>query len=384
MTTLQEIEEAATMKPGSQATRPVRLQALQHALAGAGSDLLVLAVTDNMRYVLSGFAPHADERYCTLLVTRTDQLFIVPVLNADQVRAHTEAAIRTYRDEDGPSTVLSQTLGTLGLPDRPRVAVDEEMRADHLLALQTALPGASYGPAGSIVGLLRSVKDADEIAVLREAAATADAGIQAVLAACKPGVTELELVAIASAAMARAGAEETVFATVGAGPHSALPHHQSDGTRIRPGDVVVVDIGSRLRGYCSDITRMVLAGATPPDAEYAQVHAVVEEASRSAQAAARPGVRASDVDAAARKVIADAGYGDYFIHRTGHGLGLSIHEQPYISASSEVRLEPGMVFSIEPGIYLPGRFGVRLEEIVYLDAGGAHVLSRLPRAVHVS
>ncbi len=371
------------MNIGSEDARPVRLRALQHAITESGVDLLVLAVTDNMRYTLGGFAPHPDERYCALLLTDAHQLFVVPAVNADQVRSHAQVPIQTYQDEHGPSAALTLAIKAMGLPERPRIAVDEEMRADHLLELQSALKDASFGPASPIVGPLRSVKDPDEIAVLRAAAATADAGIDAAFAACEPGISELELVAIASAAMARAGAEETVFATIGAGSHSALPHHQSDGTTIRAGDVVVADIGSRLRGYCSDITRMAIAGGALPDAEYARVHAVVEEASRAAQSAARPGVPAREVDAAARKVIADAGYGQYFVHRTGHGLGLSVHEQPYITATSDVMLLPGMVFSIEPGIYLPGRFGVRLEEIVYLDDGGAHVLSDLPRAVRM-
>jgi Xaa-Pro aminopeptidase len=207
--------------------------------------------------------------------------------------------------------------------------------------------------------------------------------VEAVFAACRPGVTELELVEIAGAGMRRAGADETVFALVAAGKHGALPHYHSDSTALQPGDVVVVDIGSKLKGYCSDITRIAIVGGAPPDAEYARVHAVVERASEAALAAARPGVRARDVDAAARQVIADAGYGEYFIHRTGHGLGLSIHEPPYITSTSDLVLVSGMVFSIEPGIYLPGRFGVRLEEIVFLDAQGAHVLSALPLAVRV-
>jgi Xaa-Pro aminopeptidase len=372
------------MNSGGESVQPGRLQILQRALAGAGIDLLVLAVTDNMRYVLGGFAPHPDERYCSLLITPGDQVFVVPRVNADQVRARTSVPVHAYQDEAGPSAVVSTALAALGLPEHPRIAVDEEMRADHLLALQAALQGASYRPAGSVVAPVRSVKDSGEIASLQAAAATADAGIEAMFAACKAGMTELELVTIASAAMSSAGAEETTFAIVGAGPHSALPHHHSGADVLRPGDVVVADIGSRLRGYCSDITRMAIVGGAPPDPEYARVHAVVEEASRAAQAAARPGVRARDVDAAARSVIAAAGYGQYFVHRTGHGLGLSVHEEPYISASSEVWLEAGMVFSIEPGIYLPGRFGVRLEEIVYLDAAGAHVLSTLPRTAHFS
>jgi Xaa-Pro aminopeptidase len=377
------MEEESLMNVGSDDVRPARLRILQRALSRSGVDLLVLAVTDNMRYGLEGFAPHPDERYCAILIANDALFFVVPSVNADQVRLHTSVTLHTFQDEVGPSAVLSAVLSALNLPEKPRVAVDEEMRADHLLILQNALPGASFETAGSIVGPLRSVKDADEIALLQAASATADAGIEAVFAACKPGVTELELVAVASAAMARSGADETAFAIIGAGPHSALPHHEPDDSVIQAGDVVVADIGSRRHAYCSDITRMAIAGGAPPDAEYARVHAVVEEASRAAQAAARPGARAKDVDAAARNVIAQAGYGQYFVHRTGHGLGLSVHEEPYITSTSDATLRAGMVFSVEPGIYLPGRFGVRLEEIVYLDEDGAHVLSALPRAVRV-
>lgn len=358
-----------------------RLAALQASLPAAGIDLLALAVTDNLRYALGGYAPTGDERFCALLITPTGLAFIVPSLNADQARANVAVPMHTYQDAEGPQAAIAAALGALGATAASTIAVDEEMRADHLLVLQATLPSASFQLSGTVVAPLRSRKDADEIARLQAAAATADAGVEAVFAASRPGVTELELVEIASAAMRHAGAEEIVFATVAAGPHTALPHHHSDATALQAGDVLLVDIGSRLNGYCSDITRMAIVGGAPPDAEYARVHAVLEEASRAAQAVARPGARAREVDAAAREVIAKAGYGDYFIHRTGHGLGLSIHEPPYITSADDLVLESGMVFSIEPGIYLPGRFGVRLEEIVYLDAERAHVLSTLPRAV---
>jgi Xaa-Pro aminopeptidase len=362
-------------------TLGIRLETIQRALAPNNIELLALAVTDNLRYALGGFAPHGDERLCLLLLTPGKHAFVVPSLNADQVRSHVNLSILTYRDEEGPTAVLDAALDQLQIGEAPIIAVDEEMRADHLLILQAARPAAVYRLAGSVLALLRSVKDEDEIATMKTVAATADAGVEAVFAACEPGVSELDLKEVASAAMVRAGADETVFAHIAAGPHAALPHHHSDSTALQAGDVVVIDIGSRLNGYCSDITRMAIVNGAPADAEYARVHAVVEAASRAALEAARPGVRARDVDAAARQVIADAGYGEYFIHRTGHGLGLSIHEPPYITSTSDLVLEAGMVFSVEPGVYLPGRFGVRLEEIVYLDADGAHVLSTLPRAV---
>ncbi len=363
-------------------TQYPRLAGIQAALAPAGIDLLALAVTDNMRYALGGYAPQGDERFCALLVTPAALAFVVPALNAEQARAHTGGLpMHTFADAEGPDAALGAALQALGAQGARSVAVDEEMYADHLLTLQAALAGATYGRAGVVLAPLRSRKDADEIARMQAAAATADAGVEAVFVACKPGVTELELADIAAAAMRRAGAEEIAFTAIAAGPHSALPHHHPEPYALQPGDVVAIDIGSKLRGYCSDITRMALIGGAPPDAEYARVHAVAEEAVRAGLAAARPGVPAREVDAAARNVITAAGYGEYFVHRTGHGLGLSIHEPPYITGTNETLLEEGMVFSIEPGIYLPGRFGVRLEEIVYLDAAGAHVLSTLPRAV---
>jgi Xaa-Pro aminopeptidase len=362
-------------------TRIGRLEPIQSALHGSGIGLLVLAVSDNMRYALGGYAPHGDERLCALLMTESDSAFVVSTVNADQARAHVQMPMFTHTDEGGPIRALTEALLALKSTDAATIAVDEEMRADHLLVLQSACSTATYRLAGDVVAPLRSRKDADEIAKLQAVSATADAGVEAVFAACKPGVTELELADIAAAAMRRAGAEESVFTHIGAAAHTALPHHASGSTALQAGDIVNIDIGGRLHGYCSDITRMAIVGGAPPDAEYARVHAVVEEGWRAAHAVARPGVRAREVDDAARKAIADAGYGEYFIHRTGHGLGLAIHEPPYITSTNDLVLEEGMVFSIEPGVYLPGRFGVRLEEIVYLTADGANVLSTLPRAV---
>ena len=168
---------------------------------------------------------------------------------------------------------------------------------------------------------------------------------------------------------------------MGAGGNGAFPHHQTGDTVLQSGDAVVMDIGGGMDGYSSDITRMAVIG-TPPDG-YGEIHAIVEAAVQAAMAAARPGVMAHVVDDAARGVITDAGYGDYFVHRTGHGMGLEIHEQPYLTSASETVLDTGMVFSIEPGIYLPGRFGIRLEDIVILRPDGPEIFSELPRDLKV-
>ncbi len=181
-----------------------------------------------------------------------------------------------------------------------------------------------------------------------------------------------------NASFASEGAS-TLFAIIGTGGNGAYPHHATGDTVIREGDAIVIDIGARKGDFSSDITRMAILGEPPED--YAKVHAVVEAAVQAGLAAARPGVAASAVDQAARGVITAAGYGEYFLHRTGHGMGLEGHEQPFLTETSETILAPGMVFSIEPGIYLNGRFGVRLEEIVVLREDGPEILSELPREV---
>ncbi|HRK43281.1 MAG TPA: M24 family metallopeptidase [Gemmobacter sp.] len=201
--------------------------------------------------------------------------------------------------------------------------------------------------------------------------------VQALRAALRPGMTERDLAEVARAAFKAEGAVPE-FTIIGAGANGAFPHHHTGETAIQPGDAIVCDIGGRKDGYYSDITRMMICGPAPEG--YEAVHAVVDAAVQAALAAIRPGVTARSVDAAARAVIEAAGYGAYFTHRTGHGLGQEIHEPPYITGVSDVELAPGMVFTIEPGIYLPGRFGIRLEEVAVVTETGCEILSALPRA----
>jgi len=190
------------------------------------------------------------------------------------------------------------------------------------------------------------------------------------------GMSELDVADIIRDAFKQQNVEP-LFTIVGAGGNGAFPHHHTGNTTLQAGDIVVMDIGGGVDGYSSDITRMASMGQPPSD--YAKVHAIVEAAVQAALQAAKPGVKAHVVDDAARQVITDAGYGEYFMHRTGHGMGVEIHETPYITSSSQTVLEEGMVFSIEPGIYLPGQFGLRLEDIVILRSDGAEIFSELPR-----
>ena len=255
------------------------------------------------------------------------------------------------------------------------------MRADFALLLLDKLPGAKHAFTGETLGALRMRKDEGEFAKLKMNAGIADRAMQAAFAAMRPGMSETELATVIKDHFASEGAQPA-FWIVGGGPNGAFPHHQAGGRKLGKGDAVVIDIGGRKDGFPSDITRMAVIGTRPEG--YAEVHETVEAAVQAALKAARPGVIARDVDAAARNVIAAAGYGDYFVHRTGHGMGIDGHEPPYITSTSDTVLEEGMVFSIEPGIYLPGRFGIRLEEIVILRADGPEIFSTLPRDVHVS
>jgi Xaa-Pro aminopeptidase len=287
----------------------------------------------------------------------------------------------TWADAIGPENALQEALGGLGATIARRIAVDESMRADFALLLLDAMPQAGHVLASEIMGPLRMRKDGAEQEELRRNAAIADDAMEAMFSALRPGMTEADLAAVAVGTFKDAGASP-LFTIVGAGANGAYPHHHTGDTVLRSGDAIVLDIGARKGAFSSDITRMALMGEPPQN--YARVHAVVESAVQAALAAAQPGVAAKEVDRAAREVIAEAGYGQYFVHRTGHGMGLEGHEPPYITETSETVLEPGMVFSIEPGIYIPGSFGIRLEEIVILQESGPEVLSRLPREPFVA
>lgn len=357
-----------------------RLKALRQRMAETGTGLVAIAPGSHMDWVL-GFHPHPDERPCLLLIGPQKEAFLMPALNAEGTREFTDIAFHNWADDEGPDAALRAALVAIDAQAPGLVALDETMRADFALLLLDALPADTrrdFTPA--TLGGLRMRKDGSEYAKLKMNAAIADRAMEAAFAAIRPGMTEKELAAEIRAYFSSEGASPQ-FWIVGAGGNGAFPHHSASDRVIRKGDAVVIDIGGRKQGFPSDITRMAVVG-TPPEG-YGEVHAIVEDAVQAALKAARPGVPAREVDAAARKVIADAGYGDYFVHRTGHGMGIDGHEPPYITATSQTVLEEGMVFSIEPGIYLPGRFGIRLEDIVILRADGPEILSALPRTVHI-
>ncbi|MEM9248748.1 MAG: M24 family metallopeptidase [Pseudomonadota bacterium] len=352
-----------------------RLAALRARMAETGTDLVALGPSSHLKW-LAGVDPHGDERPILLLVSQGYAGFLMPALNADAVRQATDLPFHPWADDVGPDAALADALSACDVAPGVQVALDETMRADFALLLLDALDSPRRSFTEATVGQLRARKDAAEVALLTASARLNDAAVEAAVAGLKSGMTELD-VAQEINAVYRAHGAQKAFTIVGFGANGAFPHHHTSSAVLQPGMAVLIDTGCRLDGYPSDMTRSFAFGARPDG--YAEVRATVEAAVQAAIEVARPGVRARDVDRAARQVIEDAGYGPYFVHRLGHGMGIDVHEPPWITASSDTILEEGHVFSIEPGIYLPGRFGVRLEDIVVLRADGPEVLSGLPR-----
>lgn len=352
-----------------------RLDALRAKMKETGTDLVVLGAGAHLGW-LTGVRPHADERPCLAFVSQAGAAFLMPALEAESVRTQTDLPFHKWSDDEGPDAALARLLDAIDVRDADSLVLDETMRADHAALVTDALPRAARRFTADTVGALRMRKDDAEYAALKRNAQIADDAMKAAWAAMHPGMTETQVADVVRETFAKREAKP-LFTIVGAGPNGAYPHHHTGETVLKDGDAIVMDIGAGSEGFSSDITRMALIGDGPEG--YAEVHAVVERAVQAALAAARSGVKAHEVDDAARGVITEAGYGDYFVHRTGHGLGTEVHEPPFITASSQSVLDEGMVFSIEPGIYLPGRFGIRLEEIVILRADGPEILSDLPR-----
>lgn len=345
-----------------------RLNATREAMRERAIDCLVLTPGAGMRY-LTGFSSEGHERLLCLIVPRErDWLFITPALNAEQVRTNPAGVtdIRAWDDTAGWQTTLENAACEIGL-DKATIGVDPQMAARFVLGLQDAAPGARF-LAGDVLAGMRIVKDEGEIAAMERAAAATDNAIAAAFKACVPGATELDVQLAIEGAIYAQGGELSFAPIVGSGSNSALPHHNTGMRRLAKGDVAVLDFGARIDGYCGDITRTVAVGEASDEARH--VYDIVYAAHQAALQTARGGVAAQSVDAAARKVIEDAGYGQFFIHRTGHGIGLEEHELPNIVAGNEQILAPGMCFSIEPGIYLSGKLGVRLENIVTIDDNG--------------
>jgi Xaa-Pro dipeptidase len=357
-------------------TLTTRMANLRRRMAETDTDLVAIGPSSHMTW-LADLSPHGDERPVMLLVSQNYAGFLMPALNVDSSRQHTDLPFFPWADAEGPNAALEQLIDATGISRvSPSVVLDETMRADFALLLLDALPGAKRRFTQDTVGYLRSRKDDEEYARIKAAHLLNDRAVEAAFAALKPGMTELEVAAFIGE-FYKANGATTEFCSVCFGANGAFPHHHTGNTQLKAGDAVLIDTGCRLNGYPSDMTRMGYFQSAPEG--YGQIHSIVDRAVEAALKAAVSGVKASEVDKAARDVITAAGYGDKFLHRTGHGLGIDIHEAPYITGTSETVLDEGMVFSIEPGIYLQGQFGLRLEEIVIIRNGKAEIFSEMPR-----
>jgi len=362
-----------------------RLGAAGEAAAASGVSALLIGVGSDLRY-LTGYEAMPLERLTLLVVPAGDEPFIVvPRLERGAAEAGLRTAVRiaTWDETDDP-----YALATAGLSGADRVAVSDTMLAMHVLRLQAALGAATtFELASGVLRSLRMVKDADEVTLLRLAAEAADRVVARIAAGRLIGRTEADVAAEVREQLIAEGHDEAHFAIVGSGPNSASPHHEASERVISAGEPIVLDIGGTLGGYGSDITRTLwVTGGDPangPDERFRHLFNVLYNAQAAGTAAVRPGIACEAIDAAARAPIEAEGYGEAFFHRTGHGIGLEGHEDPYLVAGSDLPLDVGMAFSVEPGIYLPGVYGARIEDIVVCGPGGPEVLNRAPRELYV-
>ena len=346
----------------------------------AGLDGLLVTPGPEL-FWLTGYRPTAiTERLTVLVLTpKSEPTLLVPRLERpDAERAIGAASVTMVDWADGEDPFAR--VGAL-LHAQATMGISDSTWAMHLLGLQEAVPTSSYRSLTQSLPMLRAVKDANELARLEAAGAAADATYEQILGVRFAGRKETEVAADLARLLREFGHEQVDFTVVGSGPNGANPHHEAGERTIEVGDAIVLDFGGLMYGYGSDTSRTVCVGE--PSAEVRKVHEIVRLAQQAGVEAVRPGIACQEIDRAARKVISDAGYGEQFIHRTGHGIGTTTHEPPYMIEGEEQPLVPGMCFSVEPGIYLAGRFGVRIEDIVTVTETGGRRLNNTERELRI-
>lgn len=389
-------------------TRPVipgeryasRLEAAQQALPAEDAAALLVGVGADLQW-LTGYGAKDLERLTMLIVPAAGRATLV-VPRLERAAAETPTAVQaklvdvvTWEETEDPFELVAARLDASD--SRPEIQlgalggawgrlggllVSDRLWATFLLRLQSAVPDAAFGLASAVLGPLRAVKDVDEIALLREAAHAADRVVQQIAKGRLIGRSEAQVAREVRDRLVDEGHDFASFWIIASGPNGASPHHEPTDRVIEAGEPIVVDIGGSLSGYCSDITRTLWVTGDVnirPTDEYVHLYEVLQRAQAAGTAAVQPGVECQEIDRATRSVIAEAGMGELFIHRTGHGIGLEGHEDPYMVEGTAEPLAVGNAFSIEPGIYVEGRFGARIEDIVVCSADGADVLDEVTR-----
>jgi Xaa-Pro dipeptidase len=359
-----------------------RLQALRQLLPANDVACVVLVPGANLQY-FTGLTMHLSERPTVAFIPAEGPLMLtLPVLEAPAAKSHLpeDAQLFTYSDEEGHEHVFHQVAEQLELEGRPIAVEYLAMRLLEMHRIQQAFPGCPMLATEPWLPKLRITKDSEEIALMRRAVEIAERAMNRILdeRAIRPGRSELQVVADLQVAMlCEGGQREPFYPIVAAGPNSASPHVQPSERPLAEGDLVIVDWGTTYEGYRSDITRTFVLGTPSPDME--RIYDAVLAANQAGRLTSRAGIPAQEVDRVARRAITLAGFGEHFIHRTGHGLGLEIHEPPYLVEGNLELLREGMTFTVEPGIYVPGLGGVRIEDDVILTEGGSETLTTLPR-----
>lgn len=358
-----------------------RLDLLERAIEAAGLDGLVLNPGPSLRY-LTGLSFHLMERPTVLLLRPGMQpLLVIPELERAKL-AQAAISLQSVTYGDNPATwqaAFDVAVGRLGI-DHQKIGVEPgRLRFLELSYLQAAAQRAHFVSAEAVLSTMRIRKDSDEIASMRLAVRIAQEALTATLPAIRIGMSEKQIAAELVTNLLRAGSDpEMPFQPiVSGGPNSANPHAVPSSRPLQAGDLLVIDWGAAVNGYCADLTRTFAVGLV--EEEFHRIHDLVHQANAAGRQCTAPGMRAGDVDLSARQVIEGGGYGPFFTHRTGHGLGMEDHEPPYIFTENDLILMEGMTFTVEPGIYLPGRGGVRIEDNVVVTSQGCESLSDLPR-----
>jgi Xaa-Pro aminopeptidase len=354
-----------------------RIDRARTALIEEGLDGMLLSVGADLPY-FTGYEAMQTERLTMLVLpAEGEATLLVPELEAPRIERHGDLfEVRAWAESENPVGLVAEQVNGWSA-----ALIGDHTWATFVIGLQNERPGLRLGRASQVTSLLRMRKDSTEAEALRSAAQATDRVVARLREMTFSELTERELSRQIAEMTIEEGHEIAEFGIVASGPNGASPHHESGERVMRPGDGVVIDFGGRFDGYHSDTTRTFVIGEGPDG--FTEAFEVLLSAQKAACAAVQPGVTAESVDAAARSVITDAGYGDHFIHRTGHGIGLEVHEHPYIIEGNQQVLEPGMAFSIEPGIYIPDRFGMRIEDIVLVTDEGVERLNQSPRTLAV-
>jgi Xaa-Pro aminopeptidase len=355
-----------------------RLRRAQAEMAQQNIDLFVVGASADLRYLI-GYEGHESERMSVLVLPRDGAPhYVVPGLEAPLLDEQRDLLqIVSWEETEDPAAKVAAVAGAAGLGT---IAAGDELWSVFTLRLQRAMPRARWTEGGQLLRPLRMIKDEREIELLAEAARRTDESWEEFLTLSITGLTEWDVRDRLMGLLAERGLQP-VFCNVGSGPNGASPHQTASDRVIGPGDAVVCDWGGTLEGYNSDVTRTAHVGEPSP--EFVRAYEAVLAANQAAFEAVRPGVPCQEIDRAARRLLTDAGYGDAFIHRTGHGLGLSLHEEPYLVEGNALPLAEGMVFSDEPGVYFPGQFGIRIEDTVVCTAEGGRRLNEATRELRV-